>query len=309
MKAKNELAQLSWLGPSVVTVGVFDGVHRGHQYLLDVLQSKAEAENYRSVVVTFLNHPGTILRPETSIQYLLPVDQRIRLLNGTGVNRVVSITFDKELSLLRPVQFIRLLSRTMDIKKFVLGPDFAMGYRREGTISVLQELGAGMNFTVEPVIPIELNGLWVSSTAIRNSLIDGKVNLASEMLGYLFSLRGRVIRGEERGKGLGLPTANLSVNPQIIVPADGIYATWTWVRGNRLASATSIGTKPTFGSHARTIETHILDFSENLYDSEIQVEFVRRLRDQWCFDKVDDLVNQMHKDVLEARIVLRGTKS
>ena len=309
MKAKNELEQQSWFGPSVVTIGVFDGVHRGHQYLLDRLKLKAEAEACQSVVVTFLNHPSTALRPETSIHYLLPTDQRIRLLNNTGVDQVVSITFDKELSRLDPAQFLQLLSGVVDLKGLVVGPDFAMGHQREGTVPVLQKLGLDLGFTVEAVKPIESDAGWVSSTAIRQSLTDGRVKLASDMLGYLFTLSGQVVHGEGRGKELGFPTANLSLAPQIIVPADGIYATWVRVEGKRLPSATSIGTRPTFGSNARTVETHILDVSENFYGSDLVLELVDRLRDEWRFKTVDDLINQMHRDVLEARIVLEGTKS
>ena len=309
MKAKNELAQHSWFGPSLVTIGVFDGVHRGHQYLLDRLKLKAESEACQSVVVTFLNHPGTVLRPESSIHYLLPTDQRIRLLNKSGVDQVVSITFDKELSRLDPAQFLQLLSGVVDLKGLVVGPDFAMGHQREGTVPVLQKLGLELGFTVEAVKPIESDAGWVSSTAIRKSLTDGQVKLASNMLGYQFTVCGRVVQGDGRGKDLGFPTANLSLEPQIIVPADGVYATWVRVKGKRLPSATSIGSRPTFGSNPITVETHILDFSENLYDSDLTLEFVDRLRNEWRFDNVDALVKQMYRDVLEARIVLEGTKS
>ena len=304
MKAREELAQLPPSGPVLVTIGVFDGVHRGHQHLLERLKGEARARSYNSAVVTFHNHPITVLRPETPVSYISSSEERLRLLGQAGVDLVVPLTFDRELSLLRPGEFVGLLREGLDLRGLVVGADFAMGHQREGTVPVLQDLGQEMDFTVQTVDPLEMDGQVVSSTDIRGALAQGDAALAARMLGHPFTLQGRIATGEGRGRRLGFPTANLEVDPSLLTPGNGIYATWVKVNGARRVSATSIGVRPTFGPGRRTVETHILDFSGDLYEAELQLEFVCRLREEWSFDSVEDLVAQMHRDVAQVRMTL-----
>ena len=309
MKAREELSSVSSSGPVLATIGVFDGVHRGHQHLLRTLREEATSRGARSAAFTLRQHPVTVLRPEISVSYVCSLEDRLALL-GCEVDMVVPLTFDRDLSLLRPGEFVTLLRTAFDLRGLVVGPDFAMGHNREGTVPVLRALGKEMDFSLHAVDALDLEELgMVSSTAIRLALGEGRVEEAARLLGRPFMLSGIVEAGEGRGRGLGFPTANLSVDHLLVLPGDGVYACWACVGDVRRPAATSIGVRPTFGGGQRAVEAHILDFSEELYGAEVCLEFVARLRGQETFETADALVAQIHQDVDGTRRILTGAEA
>ena len=296
-------------GPTAVTLGVFDGVHLGHRHLFARLQAVATDSHATPVVVTFANHPLSVLQPDVPLLMLASLDERLEMVRQAGIQHIIPISFTRDLSLLTAEEFVLALRRDLQMAHLVVGPDFAMGYQRKGTFSVLQALGQLYRFSVEPVSPFTLAGASVNSTAVRAALASGDVQQASQYLGRRYALTGTVAHGEGRGLELGFPTANLVVPPQTAVPADGIYATRLLVGGGCFAAATSIGTKPTFHDLGPTvIEAHALDFHGELYGHTVRLEFLHRIRDQERFPDVESLVAQMHKDVAMVRELL-GTSS
>ena len=302
----DELGTIGPLGPTAVTVGVFDGVHRGHVHVIDRLRRSADTRGLTVVVLTFANHPLTVLRPETPLVLLSPFSERLALLRACGVEHVTAITFTRELSHWSAEQFVTALKTALDMRHLVIGPDFALGHGREGTIPVLTGLGERLGFTVEAVEPLLLDGTAVNSTAIREALGAGDLEWAARCLGRPFSLSAPVERGEGRGGAtLGFPTANLALDDAQALPADGIYAAWLDADGVRHASAASVGTKPTFHEHGdRTVEAFVLDFEGDLYGKQVRLEFVRRLRGQERFEDAEALAARIRRDVEETRAVL-----
>ena len=302
--AWEELERLKPSGPTLVTIGVFDGVHRGHQHLLAHLRAESLRLGHRSAVVTFRNHPLTVLRPEVRVPQITTVEDRLCLLKAQGIDLLAPLTFDLKLSTLSARDFVGLLREALLMRGLVVGPDFALGYRREGTIPVLRELGAEMGFTVTALGVMEEDGRPVRSTLVRESVAAGDLSGAAHLLGRPYAVPGRVERGDGRGRGLGFPTANLDVDPALLLPPDGVYATWLTIGDAHHRSATSIGLRPTFGGTNRTIETYVLDFTGGLYGEEVRLTFASRLRDELRFDSAETLVTQMRQDVVEARAVL-----
>ena len=289
--------------PAAVTIGVFDGVHRGHLGLLAQLRAAA-ASGLATAVVTFRNHPLTVLRPEIDVTYLMPFERRLELLEGADVDHVVPIDFTHELSQLSAREFVTLLRDRLSMRHLVAGPDFALGKGRAGTLDVLRGLGADLGFEVTEADPSVAGGVRVSSTETRKRLAEGAVGDAAELLGRPFRLTGEVVKGDQRGRALGFPTANLKIAPQMALPADGIYATLAHVGGRALASATSIGVRPTFETAGRTVEAFILDFDEDIYGAEVSIDFIERIRPEARFDSVEALIEQMDKDVEQCRGIL-----
>jgi riboflavin kinase/FMN adenylyltransferase len=304
MHAYEELSRVRPGGPTVMTIGVFDGVHLGHQHLLRQVREEARCQGCLSGALTFRNDPVTVLRPEVKVSYLTTSEERLRLLQAQGLDLVVSLTFDLELSQVRARQFIALLKETLLLQGLVVGPDFALGHQREGTPSFLEALGKEMGFSVVQVPPLEVDGVAVSSSLIRHALAEGDMARAHLLLGRPYALEGNVAKGDGRGRRLGFPTANLQLDPSLTLPADGIYAAWAHLAGRRWMTAASIGLRPTFGPGERTVEAYLLDFHQDLYGQPLRLEFVRRLRPELRFESVDALVAQMHKDVAEVRDVL-----
>ncbi|MBI4336945.1 MAG: bifunctional riboflavin kinase/FAD synthetase [Chloroflexi bacterium] len=304
MKAYQELAQVEVGGGSAATIGVFDGVHLGHQHLFRHLKRLAKANGLLSAVVTFRNHPRQVLRPEQPVSLLCSLERRLEQVRAQGIDLVVPITFDRELSLVPAHDFVAMLQETLKLRWLVIGPDFALGHNREGNADFLQAMGRQAGFGVSVVQPLVQKSVPVRSTTIRQAVAQGDVGLANRLLGYPFTLEGMVRRGDGRGRLLGFPTANLEVPTDSAMPADGIYATWAIVDGRRNPAATSIGVRPTFGGGRRTVEAFLLDFSGDLYDKPMSLAFTHRLREERHFDSVDALVAQMREDVAQARRLL-----
>ena len=304
MRIEGELAQVSPDRDSVVTVGVFDGVHLGHQHLISSAVEEARRSDHLSIVATFRNHPRSVLTPGFTPRYITGPEERIHLIAEVGADLVVPVTFDSEMSELSARDFLELLMRRLRMKTLVVGPDFALGRSREGDVERLRSLSPEMGFSVSVVGLLENEGRPIRSTAVRQAIADGAMSLVRSLLGRAFTLDGRIGRGAGRGRALGFPTANLEIAPDRAIPADGIYAVWGLFGGQRHMSATSIGTRPTFEEKDRTIEAFLLDFDGDLYGQDLRLEFVRRLRDEIRYDSVDALKEQIAEDIKETKTVL-----
>ncbi len=295
---------------STITIGVFDGVHRGHGHLIDTLVQRARSVGSLAGVLTFKNHPVAALRPGVEVRLLTDLHERIRLLKELGVDFVVPVRFDRELANLSSRDFLTHLYEKLRMRKLIVGPDFAMGRDRDGTLETLPAIGASVGFTVESVDMMTDSAGIVKSTTIRNSIAEGDVSRAAKLLGRNFTVSGTVVHGEERGRELGFPTANLDIGRGLMHPGDGIYATWAHLESGSYMAATSIGVRPTFDDgENRTIEAYILDFSDDIYGRPLRLEFVQRLRGEEKFDTVQALLVQMDDDVRRTREILNRVKS
>jgi riboflavin kinase/FMN adenylyltransferase len=304
MPEEAELAAFSPEKDTLLTVGVFDGVHLGHQRLMAELVGQASRRHLLAGVVTFRQHPEDILSPGKSLPFLTDIETRTKLLKEEGVDFIVPLTFTKRLAGRGAREFIALLQKHLRMRGLVIGPDFALGKRREGDIEALRRLGKEMDFSITIVPPLEINGETVSSTAIRKAMADGDMKKVYELTGRYFSLHGKVVAGEGRGESLGFPTANLEVNSGQALPPDGVYAGVACVNGRVYQAMTNVGRNPTFGEHERTIESYLLDFSGDLYGRELSVAFVARLRDEKKFKNTDELKKQLVEDIKKGRIIL-----
>jgi len=305
---EQHLEKLSPQQDTVITIGVFDGVHRGHQYLIETLKREAESRNLLSVAMTFETHPEDVLGRAGSLPWLTDIQERTDLLKGLGVGLVTAIPFDKEVAQLKAEEFMGLLKRHVRMKGLVVGPDFALGNSRQGNTSKLSALGRDMGFTFKSVPPLVLEGRIVSSTAVRQAVARGDARDYFRLVGRHYTLCGEVIHGAERGRRLGFPTANLSIDQTRATPADGVYATWAHCDARRHPSVTNIGIRPTFDSSERLAETYVLDFDGDIYGKPFTIEFVERLRDELRFSNVHQLKQQMQRDVDCARILLQAEK-
>ncbi len=305
---EEELAELSPEKDMLLTVGVFDGVHLGHKYLISQLTEHAKQQNLLSGVVTFCQHPMEVLSPPTELPYLTSLAQRVVLLKNEGVDAVIILSFSLELAQLSARQFIGLLQKYLRMRGLIIGPDFALGRNREGNADTLSMLGQEMDFQVAVVPPLMVNGKVISSTAIRDALADGNMKRVVNLIGRPFNLQGRITVGTGRGSELGFPTANLEIGSGQALPADGVYATWSYIDGKVYPSMTNIGRRPTFGGNERSIETYILNYSGNLYGRQLKIDVVERLRDEKQFDTVEELKKQIAEDVKQGIAILNSQR-
>ena len=289
--------------PSVITIGSFDGVHRGHAQLIDIVRANARAKNASSVLVTLNPHPKLVLRPDSNLHLLSTLDERLEILTQQNLDYVVVFPFSLEQSKLRAREFVELLRNHLNMIEIVCGPNFALGYKREGTIEVLKTLGAELGFTVTVVEPRQFAEGIISSTRVRELVADGEVAHAGQLLGRFPMLRGVVVHGDHRGRELGFPTANLETPDKKLIPANGIYAVRVRLGGEWFNGAASIGIRPTFGGGRRLVEIYILDFARWIYGEELEVFFIERLRDELKFDSIQALLDQMTLDVEHARVL------
>ena len=289
---------------SVVTIGAFDGVHLGHQRLVRQVRKAADAMGMRSTVVTFDPHPRCIVDPSGCPPMLSSLAERIELLERYGAERVVVLAFTQELRAWSAERFAAALVDRLGMRRLIVGPGFALGRGRQGTVDFLSELGPQRGFTVTSVAPSRRSGAIVSSGRVREAIATGGFADAIAMLGRPYVLEGPVERGEGRGTGLGVPTANLRVDPGRCIPSAGAYAGWLDAGDGWRPAATGIGTRPTFGGGAVTVEAHVLDFKGDLYDREVRLALVRRLRPERTFGSVAALVAAMTHDIARTRTVL-----
>jgi len=290
---------------TLLTIGVFDGVHLGHRHLIRKLIQRAAEGNFLSGVVTFNSNPKAVLSPKTKMARLTTMEERARLLKSLGVDLVVPITFTAEVAALSAREFVLHLKKYLKLRGLVIGPNFALGRGREGNVATLQSLGLELGFTVEIVKPLMTEDTLVSSTAVREALARGDMKTTTKLLGRYFSLSGPVASGVERGHILGFPTANIQLEPGQALPEDGVYATLAHVGDKVYQSVTNIGVKPTFGKGERTVEVHILDFTGDLYGRKLTIELVERLRAEVKFAGPEELAAQIKEDVEQAKTVLK----
>ena len=304
MEIEQKLASVTPQGETILTIGVFDGVHAGHQYLLKKLQHRAAEKNLLSGVVTFSPHPQSILHPHNQLPWLSTLEDRVRAFQELGIDIVAALTFTPKVAQLSAQEFISLIKKHLRMRGIIVGPDFALGRDREGNINLLRALGHEMKFSVEAIPPYTINGEVVSSTLIRQALAQGNMRKVERLMGRYFYLGGKVITSDKRGRVLGFPTANLDIKPQQALPGNGIYATIAQVDGKQLPSATNIGIRPTFGEGEKTVETHLLNYKGDLYGKDMRLEFVQKLRDEQRFPSSEELKAQIEKDVREVEAIL-----
>ena len=304
MLAEEELARHTPKGGSICTIGVFDGVHLGHRRLIQATIDEARARGALSCVIALHPHPRTVLVPGSEVAVLTPIDDRIELIRELRVDLPVPLTFTRELSQLSAGEFIDLLQKHLHMIGLVVGPDFALGQGREGSIPVLEEMGKEMGFTLRTISFVEEDSVRVSSTAIRKALEQGDAAAVSRLLGRPFFMHGTVLQGTGRGHQLGYPTANIKPDGNRALPADGIYATRVHVDGTTHDSATYVGTRPTFDNGDREVEVFLFDFDGDLYGRDLRVEWVDKVREDRKFNSAEELVAQMAKDIEHARILL-----
>jgi len=305
MQVEKELAKLSPDKDMLLTIGVFDGVHLGHRYLISQLKELARQQGLHSGVVTFRQHPQKVLPPQTRLPFLTSLAQRTKLLEDEGVDAIITLSFTPELARLSARQFLGLLQKYLRMRGVVIGPDFALGQNREGNTETLRRLGQEMGFSVTVVSPITIDGEVVSSTAIRKALAQGNMKQVQNLLGRPFSLHGRVVPGARRGTGLGFPTANLDIDPEQALPPDGVYISQAHIDNQVYPAMTNIGKNPTFGASERTVETYLLNYHGDLYGQELTVNFIERLRDEKKFDTPEELKKQIAEDVKRGKAILK----
>ncbi|NNE11799.1 MAG: bifunctional riboflavin kinase/FAD synthetase [Ilumatobacter sp.] len=296
---------------TVITIGAYDGLHHGHQEVIAQVRRLAAERRAKSAVVTFDRHPATVVRPESAPKLLTDHEQRLELLEATGIDAAVVLPFDQSQAQEPPLTFIeRVLVKCLHAECVVVGDDFHFGRNREGNVTLLEEIGQTYGFEVEPIVLVpRTDGVDepVSSTAIRRALAGGNVTLAAELLGRPFEARGVVVQGDQRGRLLGFPTANVEVPTRVCLPADGVYAGWyERPNGERYPCAINLGRRPTFYEHAdhSLLEAHLIGFDGELYGERAHVQFVGFLRSERKFDGIDALVEQLKHDVEHARKVL-----
>lgn len=294
--------------PSVVTIGMFDGVHRGHRAIVDRAVHGAAARGQRGVAVTFDRHPAEVIRPGSQPTYLQTLPRKVEALLGVGVDLVVALPFTEKLSQLSPQAFVEhVLAGPLRTTRVVVGTNFRFGHRAAGDIGTLRDLGREHGFEVEAVDLLDLEGRPISSTAVREHLSRGEVARAADALGRPFVLEGVVVKGDGRGRAIGIPTANLEVADRLQAPASGVYAGHAWVVGapeSHYAAAINLGTRPTFGGDTPTLEVHLLDVDLDLYGEHLAVSFRQRLRHERRFAGPEELVQQIRQDLDRARAVL-----
>ena len=304
MKVEQELP-LTPNKDTIVAIGVFDGVHIGHRGLIRRLSEIAHQNNMLSSVVTFLNHPRTVINPAFEVKYITGPAERIHRLKEAGADIVIPITFDKDLSMLNASEFVDLLQTRLNMKGMVMGENFAMGHGREGNSKMLKTLGDEKGFSVTVVESTSENGEEVSSTLIRKSIAEGDLRKALTLLTKPFSISGTVVKGDSIGQHLGYPTANIDIQNNLLIPPDGIYATIVGVNNANYFAASYLGTKPTFGGNKHVIEAFLIDFDGNLYGSDIDIKFIEKLREDQFFQTKEELVKQIRVDVECTLDVLR----
>jgi riboflavin kinase/FMN adenylyltransferase len=294
--------QESWL-----TIGVFDGVHRGHQEILANLTAGAHQKEAPAVVLTFWPHPAVVLGKRYDLKTLTTPEERADLLGALGVDVVITQTFTPEFARLSAWDFMRRVSRRLDLRSLWIGYDFALGHNREGDLERLTEIGEDLGYGVQAIGPVKNGEDVISSSLIRKRINLGQVAHAAENLGRFYALSGPVVHGDGRGRRINIPTANIDYPKDKVIPVNGVYACWAWIGNEKHPAAVNIGINPTFTPDKETssVEAHILDFDRELYGQELKLEFVEYLREELKFNSVEALLEQIHADIAQTREILK----
>ena len=291
---------------SILTIGTFDGVHIGHQKIIERLNQIKGSKKDRSIILTFFPHPRRILHHGNEIKMLNTLDEKIQLLNKFGLDHLVIEPFTKDFSQLSALEFVReILIDQLSIKKLVIGYDHQFGKNREGNYEQLKEFGELYSFEVEKITAQEIENVSVSSTKIRKALENGNIEKANRYLGYAYLLTGKIVKGEGLGRKINFPTVNLSIAESYkLIPKKGVYIVKSTINENTVFGVMNIGLRPTVSGKKQTIEIHLLDFDQDLYDKKIQIKMLKRLRNEQKFDSIEQLKEQIKKDEKKARLWL-----
>lgn len=308
MQLFRDLTQVSLKEPTVLTIGTFDGLHRGHQSLIRQLKHAAARSQSQAAVIAFHPRPRSVFAPHKyGRDYLTTAEERIRLFEQMGIDVLVLTPFTLALAQTEAEDFMQMLVERLKVVEFWAGHDFALGKGREGTVERLAEIGQRLGYTIHEFDPFLVDGEVVSSTRIRHLLTEGQIRPAIRLLGRYPTLRSSIVQGAQRGRTIGFPTANFEVSAERLIPANGVYATFVQLPGSaeRLPSATNVGIRPSFdGSGQRSVEAYIFDFEQDLYGQTLTVEFVERLRPEKKFNDIHELKAQIASDSAQARRLL-----
>ncbi len=285
-----------------VALGNFDGVHLGHQELIRTLLDKSRNRKIQSCVYTFRNHTIPIISNITQVQYITNLKVKKTIFKNLGINMLFLDEFNEKLMRLKPQEFVEnILVKVFNCKELIVGFDYRFGYNAQGDISLLEELGKIYGFCITVLDAVMLDNQKVSSSNIKRYLMDGNIQKTNELLGRYFLLQGRIITGHARGRDLGYPTANIEIDPLQVIPGPGVYATMVEIDGRMHMGGTSIGTKPTFGSHDESIETFIMDYNDNIYGKVIKLYFIEKIRNEIKFASAKELISQISIDVKDIK--------
>ena len=298
LKTRKELSETATAGKHAISIGVFDGVHRGHLALVDKMLTEGKTRGLTGGVVTFYPHPVAVIRPDIEFTYLTSLQNRIELLHTIGIEFVSVLEFDQELQKVSARDFCEMLVKEAQMELLVVGDDFKLGRNGEGDIKILKNIGLELGFEVISVPLVQESTSKVSSTRIREALYSGFMEEVSSLMGHRYQLDGPVVIGDQRGRTIGFPTLNVDIETNRSIPPNGVYITETFVKGKKFASVTNIGSRPTFTIDSKNhLETHLLDFNEDVYGEHVTVEFISRLRNEKKFNSGDELVLQIKNDV------------
>jgi riboflavin kinase / FMN adenylyltransferase len=308
LKIYNDISQFTPVNNPVVTTGTFDGVHLGHRKILGHMRNIALKTRGETVILTFYPHPRTVLFPDdTGLKLLTTQEEKMKLLESQGVDHVIVVPFTKEFSRISSLDFVReILVSRLGTKKLVIGYNHHFGRNREGSFEHLKEFGPLYGFEVEEIPALDVDQIEVSSTKIRKALESGNIEMANAFLGYNYGLSGMVIEGTKTGRVLGFPTANLSIAEKFkLIPGNGVYAVKSIYKGKELLGMANIGIRPTFGGKTLQIEAHFFDFNDNLYGEEINLGFIKKIRDEKKFSSAEALKTRLENDKAEALEILK----
>ena len=289
--------------PTVVALGNFDGIHKGHQEIIGRTVKEAEAAGLKSAVFTFSNHTSSILKNVPKVKNILYPEDKLRILEEMGVDYVFNIPFTEEILRMSPEEFIEeILVKRFNIREAYCGFNYSFGYKASGTPEVLMHEGLKHGFGIHVQEPYVIDGVVVSSTYIRQLIEEGRMEEAAKFMGRMYSVSGEIIVGNKLGRTIGLPTCNTLVDDTMVTPPNGVYITTCTIDGVTRSSVTNVGVKPTIGTYEKNIETHIFDFNEDVYGKQIRVDFIKHTRGEQKFDGLDALKKQIESDSIEARV-------
>lgn len=302
MKIYESLEDIKNIEETVVALGNFDGVHKGHQQIIERTVRTAKAMDLKSAVFTFSNHPSTILGHGDPVKNILYAEEKTRIIEEMGINYLINIPFTKEILFMPPEKFVeKILVDCLHIKEAYCGFNYSFGYRASGTPEVLMHEGLKHGFGLHVQEPYKIDEIVVSSTYIRELITDGRMEEATKFMGRMYAIGGEVIVGNKLGRTIGFPTMNLVIDETMITPPNGVYITYCTVDGVRYPAVTNVGNKPTIGEYAKNIETHIFNYDEDTYGKHINVEFVKWTRPEQKFAGIDELKNQIQSDCIQAK--------
>ena len=298
LKIFNSIKSFNATKPTIVTIGTFDGVHLGHQKIVAQITKNADALNCESLVLTFFPHPRMVLQESTEMKQLNTLNEKIALLDNLGIDNLVVHPFDKEFSRLTAEEFVKkVLVDVFKIKKIIIGHDHRFGRNRTATIDDLIKFGETYGFEVEQISAEEINEVSISSTKIRNALLEGNIELAANYLGYDYSLTGIIFKDKQLGRTIGYPTANITIEEDYkLIPNNGVYIAKSVLNGKTVFGMMNIGTRPTVDGTKQTIEINFFDFKQDLYEQKITISLLHRMRSEQKFESIDALKNQLGKD-------------